>query len=339
MQLGQEHKYIPSVLVLVTEIIKAIVIALAAKISTKEKLGHEVRTFITSPKAAAFAIPAVCYTIHNNLWYVAITELDPVTVAVAMQSKIGFAAFFATMLIDRRLGSLRWLSLGVLICGLILNQVESVSLNNSHPNALQRNFRRGALAMFSLCALSGFAGTMTEILLKDDEFSSSFWVRNIQMSIFSVPLAFAAVVISDGATISVEGPWVGFNWIVCCIILLGSIGGLLTAVALRVADNLLKSVAVALSIALSTILSALTLGTRITPTMCLGILLVVSASLVYSAKSAVEPYLERCGCGLEEATDESSLIVRSVSTELKPVGCVAERWPLREEEKEGLVTD
>ena len=35
-----------------------------------------------------FAVPAMCYTLQNNLWYYALSNLDPVTAAVTSQMKV-----------------------------------------------------------------------------------------------------------------------------------------------------------------------------------------------------------------------------------------------------------
>lgn len=44
------------------------------------------------------------------------------------------------------------------------------------------------------CAISGFAGVFFEKILKGSA-SVSIWMRNIQMSIFSIPSSFAALLI------------------------------------------------------------------------------------------------------------------------------------------------
>jgi len=130
------------------------------------------------------------------------------------------------------------------------------------------------LAMLGVCALSGFAGTLMEMLLKERSLSSSLWIRNLQMSLFSLPIAAAAVPLSDAHSLRVDGPWVGFNPAIVAVVLLAALGGLVTSVALRYADNLLKSFAVGLSIALSCVLSRVFLQVLITRHSVVGIVVV-----------------------------------------------------------------
>eukprot|EP00965_Chrysotila_dentata_P014365 475986-Pleurochrysis_carterae.AAC.2 len=137
--------------------------------------------------------------------------------------------------------------------------------------------------MFGLCVLSGFAGVLTELLLKDRSVPSSLWVRNLQMSAFSLPIAISAVVITDGRRIWHSGFWVGCDGWLLATVSLGALGGILTSIALKYADALLKSFAVGCSIALSAALSS-TLITALPPPPAHalhGAVVVVAATAVY----------------------------------------------------------
>ena len=117
--------------------------------------------------------------------------------------------------------------------------------------------------MVAVCALSGFAGAFTERLLRDNSHASSLWVRNVQMSLFALPMAAATVVVTDGDTLARRGSaalFGGFNrWLVATIVL-GAVGGLMVSVAFKYAGNILKSFAVGCSIALNCVISWLLFG-------------------------------------------------------------------------------
>jgi len=90
-------QYLGSVAVLLTECVKGAANMLGACASSRSMLPSELRAYLLhEPRhTLLFAAPALCYTLHNNLWYVAVTNLDPVTVGVFTQLKIAFAAFFS----------------------------------------------------------------------------------------------------------------------------------------------------------------------------------------------------------------------------------------------------
>uniref|UniRef100_A0A7S0J347 EamA domain-containing protein n=2 Tax=Calcidiscus leptoporus TaxID=127549 RepID=A0A7S0J347_9EUKA len=144
------------------------------------------------------------------------------------------------------------------------------------------------LAMGGVCCLSGFAGVLTELLLKEAALPSSLWVRNLQMSLFSLPIATAAVPISDGAKLHEHGPWVGCNAWLAATVALGACGGVLTSVVLKYADTLLKSFAVGCSIALACLLSRVIFESPFANTSLCGIALVATSSTVYYFWGAFE---------------------------------------------------
>ena len=54
----------------------------------------------------------------------------------------------------------------------------------------------------------------------------SLWVRNVQMALFSTPMAALTMVLAEGAEVRRRGPWAGFNrWLVATIAL-GALGGI-----------------------------------------------------------------------------------------------------------------
>ena len=66
-------QYLGSVAVLLTELLKAAIILVCAVASSGADLPGELRAYmLRQPRwTALFAIPALCYNVHNNLWYVA----------------------------------------------------------------------------------------------------------------------------------------------------------------------------------------------------------------------------------------------------------------------------
>ena len=116
---------------------------------------------------------------------------------------------------------------------------------------IERDEARGLLAMVGLCMLSGFAGALMERLLKDRSRSASLWMRNLQLALFSLPLAAALVPLADAEALRTHGPLVGLNRWAAAVVVLGASGGVMVSVVFAYADVMLKSFAVGLSVALS----------------------------------------------------------------------------------------
>ena len=87
---------------------------------------------------------------------------------------------------------------------------------------IERDEARGLLAMVGLCMLSGFAGALMERLLKDRSRSASLWMRNLQLALFSLPLAAALVPLADAEALRTHGPLVGLNRWAAAVVVLGA---------------------------------------------------------------------------------------------------------------------
>lgn len=89
-----------------------------------------------------------------------------------------------------------------------------------------------------------------EKLLK--EYKSSIWIKNIQLSVFSLILCVISMVYQY-RPITINTFMYGFNkWTWACI-LIQTCSGLLVAIVMKYADNILKVFAAAISIILSII--------------------------------------------------------------------------------------
>jgi UDP-sugar transporter A1/2/3 len=74
----------------------------------------------------------------------------------------------------------------------------------------------GLLAVGIACVTSGFSGVYFEKVLKSS--ATSLWVRNIQMSLTSVPLALLSVWWTDGDKVAANGFFYGYDWVVWQIV-------------------------------------------------------------------------------------------------------------------------
>ena len=89
------------------------------------------------------------------------------------------------------------------------------------------------------------------------------------------------------------GLFQGFNWLVCGVVVVQGAGGLLVAVVVKYADNILKGFATSVSIILSSVLSVYLFDVSLSLVFLLGALLVSLAVVVYGNDAAVARRLTR----------------------------------------------
>ncbi|KAI3374392.1 hypothetical protein L3Q82_006221 [Scortum barcoo] len=228
------------------------------------------------------AIPAGIYTLQNNLLYVALSNLDAATYQVTYQLKILTTALFSVSMLGKRLGFYQWVSLLLLMAGVTLVQWPADAQGDSEQKILSAGPQFvGLMAVLMACVSSGFAGVYFEKILKETK--QSVWVRNIQLGFFSFMFGFVGMMAYDGQRVRESGMFQGYNTITCIVVVLQALGGLVVAVVIKYADNILKGFATSLSIIASTLISYFLLDDfNPTGVFFLGALLVAAATFLYS---------------------------------------------------------
>jgi UDP-galactose transporter len=131
----------------------------------------------------------------------------------------------------------------------------------------EANTTLGIVAVAIACVLSGFAGVYFEKILKTSkgEHGSSVWIRNIQLSFYSLwPALFIGVLFKDGEHIAKAGFFSGFNWIVWTAIFCQAVGGILVAFVISRADNIAKNFATSISVIVSFLASVFFFDFKVT---------------------------------------------------------------------------
>ncbi|RDW65862.1 putative UDP-galactose transporter [Aspergillus mulundensis] len=85
----------------------------------------------------------------------------------------------------------------------------------------------GILATLGSCAASGISGVYFEKVIRDSAKSTSLWVRNVQIAVYSIfPALFIGVVFLDGEKIANGGVFDGYNWVVWATVVVQALGGI-----------------------------------------------------------------------------------------------------------------
>ena len=124
-----------------------------------------------------------------------------------------------------------------------------------------------------------FKGVYFEKILKGSK--TSVWLRNIQLGIYGTIIGLVGMRIKDGNKIDDKGMLFGYTALVWIVISMQAFGGLLVAVVVKYADNILKGFATSCSIIISCVVSVYLFDFHINVQFLLGAVLVISAVLLY----------------------------------------------------------
>ena len=219
-------------------------------------------------------------------------------------------AAFSVALLGKKLTKAKWLALLLLAVGVGIVQIQTASGNASGSGVKDKvveavgsaaeasprhmhvmNPLKGFAAVIAACFTSGLAGVYFEMVLKNSK--SDLWVRNVQLSLFSLIPAILPIVFSPshhrpnapvaGAAQSLLGDiFHDFGFWAWATVAIQVFGGLMTAIVIKYSDNILKGFATSLSIVLSFLASVILFDYRITSAFLLGASIVLAATWLYN---------------------------------------------------------
>ena len=230
-------------------------------------------------------VPSMIYLIQNNLLYVAAEHLDVATYQITYQLKILTTAMFAVLILKRTLVKTQLFSLILLVLGVVLVQLSDSKETKSSGDQGElrvQNRLLGFGAALTACVLSGLAGIYFEKILKGSDVS--VWMRNIQLSLLAIPLGIFVSFFKHFQGIQERGFFFGYDLFVLYLIMLNAMGGLLVAVVVKYADNILKGFATSLAIIITCIISVFLFGFNISPQFAIGALMVIGSIFMYGYK-------------------------------------------------------
>ena len=203
-----------------------------------------------------FSLPALLYMIDNNLSFTILQYLDPATLSVVWNLKILTTAILYRMILKRILSHLQWLSIILLLFGIITTQGHHLEQATAHDNNHQKNddinnqnYYIMALGLVGIAVtLSSLAGICCEYALKKRP-DISFVQQNIYFCGYGILFNGIAVLVKDG----IYSIFDGFTEITMIIIGITSCSGLLVGYMFKALDN----IAVVFSHAESMMLTAL----------------------------------------------------------------------------------
>jgi len=231
--------------------------------------------------------------IQNNLQFVAASNLEAATFQVSYQMKILTTAAFSVILLRRKLSPLKWLALFFLAIGVGIVQIQCNVIKNPSGDGPFADVHtmvpfKGFLAVAAACFTSGLAGVYFEMVIKNS--TADLWVRNVQLSLFSLLPALVPIIMAPSPSPgtpahtvpSLTHLFANFTPWAWATVLTQVLGGLITALVIKYADNIMKGFATSLSIVISFLASVGLFHFRITASFIVGASVVLTATWLYS---------------------------------------------------------
>ncbi|KAF9577995.1 hypothetical protein BGW38_006464, partial [Lunasporangiospora selenospora] len=265
-------------------------------------------------------VPSGLYALQNNLLFVALSNLEAATFQVTYQMKILSTAIFSVLMLNRRLTRQKWFALCLLMIGVTLVQLQNVGsirptssdskdeleseemlegegdmggeMQDSSSGIVEEDMGPvqnpivGLIAVLTSCVSSGFAGCFFEKILKGAE--ADMWVRNLQLGISGSLFSFLAM-FYDRQRIYEGGLLQGYSLMTWVVVANQALGGLLVAVVVKYADNILKGFATSLSIIISGIISVYFFDFEPSIQFQAGAIIVIVSTYIYGRPDAPIP--------------------------------------------------
>jgi len=150
-------------------------------------------------------------------------------------------------------------------------------------HAMGSDVALGIVAMLTAALCTSFASVYFERMLKGSR-KPSLWLRNIQLAIYCGLVATATVLQEEDAARASEGWLHGFGAYTWATVMMNVAGGLLVAITIKYADNIVRGFAQAVAIIVSSVASYFLFDFQITPTFVFGVCLVGLAILLYGER-------------------------------------------------------
>lgn len=272
-----ESQYLTSTAVISGEVFK-VVVSSSLAMQNGDDLS---RVFANPVELLKTGVPAFLYLVQNNLQYIAVSNLHAATYQVTYQLKILSTALMSVLLLGRTLSSTKWLALTILTGGVACVQLASMDSGSSkHANNI--NSTVGLVATLAACCCSGLAGVYFEKILKNGS-DVGLWVRNVQLGLYSIAIGLVGLLFTpDLERVQEFGFFQGYTPVTCFNITVQAGGGLVIAVVIKYADNILKNFATAVSIILSALISWMFMGFELSAIFIVGVLMVNYAVYMYN---------------------------------------------------------
>jgi UDP-sugar transporter A1/2/3 len=243
------RKFPPTLGVILVEITKLVLCYILEAPRHNYSIHSITITALRDPCLTSYAIPALLYTLQNNLCLVAVSRMGPVEYQVLYQSKILTTAFFSWVVLNKTIRLVQWVSLAVLLLGVCVVAVPASS--GAVLRTVWRDQLVGMVAIALASLSSGFCGVYMEKITKSRvQKQRSVALQSLGLTIYSLPASIILHSCTHGFNFqgiqhALTNPQIIF------LFLMQAGSGFLVGAVIRHSDNVLKGFATSASLVLS----------------------------------------------------------------------------------------
>jgi UDP-sugar transporter A1/2/3 len=198
----------------------------------------------------AFALPAALYFLKNNLVFYGLLLTDPVQFQLLGNMKILTTTLLFRLIMKKPLSDLAYVSLVLLTIGLTVTQLKSDTQASITAHAI--------VTQTVIALLSALAAIVTEYLMKSNprRVSESLHIQNIWLYIYGILFNLLALLGEDWDALWRDGFFYGYSWVTVFIIVNNAWSGIAVSAIMKYANNLVKLFVFAVSLVVTSVLSA-----------------------------------------------------------------------------------
>jgi UDP-sugar transporter A1/2/3 len=226
----------------------------------------------------AFALPAALYFLKNNLVFYGLLLTDPVQFQLLGNMKILTTTLLFRVIMKKPLSDLAYVSLVLLTVGLTVTQLKSDTQASVTAHAI---FTQTVIAL-----LSALAAIVTEYLMKSNprRVSESLHIQNIWLYVYGILFNLLALLGEDWDALWRDGFFYGYSWVTVFIIVNNAWSGIAVSAIMKYANNLVKLFVFAVSLVVTSVLSAIFFQFEPSLHFMLGSCVVFIAIYLYNRK-------------------------------------------------------
>jgi UDP-sugar transporter A1/2/3 len=247
---------------------------------------------------------AAIYGTMNILSFVALQYIGAGEFTICAQLKILTTAGFSVLILRTSLSWTKWRALALLVLGCIL--VASPTFTSGHTGKKTDEVSLQLLgygAVLTEVVLSGFASIYFEKVVKSTTEVVTIWERNFQLGVYSIIMYLGIIIYEGMSPTNTRTAWSNWSFLTFMVAVFGAGGGLLVAATLKYADSILKTLAAAGAIVLSTVLGHYLLGGPLDFIVCIGGLTTIIAISNYTLDASPTPIISSSKPPAEEPRD------------------------------------